>query len=403
MDATHITLSPRRSANGAVNIDYYRAQANRLRAAAMRDILTDIAAGLAQWAQRMSTAIRDWRRRRAAYRELSALDVHALHDIGISRSDIEAIASDEFDDDRSRCRAHHAIATPPPAAHPVCWMNGKLVAAGDALVSVFDHGLLYGDGVFEGIRFYHGRPLRLARHDARLRRSAAAIRLTIPYDAGQFDLAIREVIAAYEKANGYLRLVVTRGVGKLGLDPFSCGRPNVFVIADELNMASDMVRREGARVVIAATRRIAPDSLDPRVKSLNYLNHILARIEAIDAGADEAILLNAAGRVAEGSADNLFIVKDGVLLTPPASDGALEGITREAVLELAQELNIPARVQSLASYDLYTADECFLTGTGAELIPVREVDRRPMGTCPGPVYARLHGAFHALVERETAM
>jgi branched-chain amino acid aminotransferase len=298
---------------------------------------------------------------------------------------------------------HTGTPTQPPVARPVCWMNGNIVSVGDALVSVFDHGLLYGDGVFEGIRFYHGRPFRLARHDARLRQSAAAIRLAVPYDAGQLDLAVRDVIRAYDKADGYLRLVVTRGVGKLGLDPFSCAHPNVFIIADELNMTSDTVRNDGARIIIAATRRIAPDSLDPRVKSLNYLNHILARIEAIDAGADEAILLNASGRVAEGSADNIFIVKDGVLLTPPASDGALEGITRETILQLARDAGLPTCVHSLAAYDLYTADECFLTGTGAELIPVREIDRRPLRACPGPVYTRLHTAFRAVVERETVL
>jgi branched-chain amino acid aminotransferase len=280
-------------------------------------------------------------------------------------------------------------------------MNGKLVAPNEASVSVFDHGLLYGDGVFEGIRFYHGRPFRLARHDTRLRQSAAAIRLSIPYDAGQLARAIDEVIADFGRADGYLRLVVTRGEGKLGLDPFSCGRPNVFIIADDLQMAGGSVRRDGARVIVAATRRIAPDSLDPRIKSLNYLNHILARIEAIDAAADEAILLNASGHVAEGSADNVFIVRDGVLLTPPVSDGALEGITREAILALAPEIGVPARVQSLAPYDLHTADECFLTGTGAELIPVREIDRRALRACPGPIYAALQTAFRRLVERET--
>lgn len=287
------------------------------------------------------------------------------------------------------------------APEPVCWMNGKLVPTGEARVSVFDHGLLYGDGVFEGVRFYHGQPFRMARHDMRLRQSAAAIRLEVPYDAGQLDHAARDVIADFGQPNGYLRLVVTRGEGKLGLDPFSCGRPNVFIIADQLHMASDTVRRDGARVIVANTRRIAPDCLDPRIKSLNYLNHILARIEAIDAGADEAILLNVSGHVSEGSADNIFIVRDGVLLTPPVSDGALEGITREIILELARELQLPARTQSLATYDLYTADECFLTGTGAELIPVRDVDRRPLRTCPGPVYASLRAAFQRLVESET--
>jgi branched-chain amino acid aminotransferase len=291
--------------------------------------------------------------------------------------------------------------TPANRAQASCWLNGRIVPRAEARVSIFDHGLLYGDGVFEGIRFYNGRPFRLARHLARLQTSARAIRLAIPYDAGMLDAAIGDVIDAFGRPDGYLRLVVTRGEGPLGLDPFSCSRPNVFLIADELSMASDATRRDGARVIIAATRRIPPDCLDPRLKSLNYLNHVLARIEAINAGADEAILLNRAGHVAEGSADNVFIVRDGVLLTPPTSDGALEGVTREVVLELARAAGIEVRESSFAPHDLHTADECFLTGTGAELIPVREVDGRLLRGCPGLTFTVLQTAFHRLVERET--
>jgi branched-chain amino acid aminotransferase len=274
------------------------------------------------------------------------------------------------------------------------------VAAREARVSVFDHGLLYGDGVFEGIRFYHGRAFRLAAHLERLERSAAALRLRVPYARDALEAAARETIAAFGAPAGYLRLVVTRGEGRLGLDPASCARPNVFIIADELALVSEEARRHGARVVIAATRRLAPDGLDPRVKSLNYLNHILARIEASNAGADEAILLNGRGHVAEGTADNVFVVRGGLLLTPPPSDGALEGITRGAVLELAATLGMVYREVSLAAYDLYTADECFLTGTGAELIPVLEIDGRTLATCPGPVYETLARHFRGLVERE---
>jgi branched-chain amino acid aminotransferase len=300
---------------------------------------------------------------------------------------------------------HHGAAAPAPlgVGNAVCWVNGRIVPRAAATVSIFDHGLLYGDGVFEGIRFYRRRPFRLARHLARLQASARAIRLAIPYDAGALDAAMRDVIDAFARPDGYLRLVVTRGEGPLGLDPFTCSRPNVFLIADDLTMSSDTTRREGARVIVAATRRIAPDCLDPRLKSLNYLNHILARIEAINAGADEAILLNSAGHVTEGSADNIFLVRDGMLLTPPTSDGALEGITREAVLELAAALGIEARTPSLAPYDLYTADECFLTGTGAELIPVREIDGRALRACPGPVYRTLLSGFHQLVANETTL
>ncbi|MGE5241181.1 MAG: branched-chain-amino-acid transaminase [Bacteroidota bacterium] len=283
-----------------------------------------------------------------------------------------------------------------------CWFNGELMPAHAARVPVLDHGLLYGDGVFEGIRFYRGTAFRPGAHLDRLRRSAAALRLTLPYGREALAAAVVETIAAYGRPDGYLRLVVTRGPGKLGLDPASCRRPNVFIIADELALVSESVRAQGARVMIASTRRIAPDALDPRIKSLNYLNHILARIEATNAGADEAILLNGRGHVAEGTADNVFVVRDGVLLTPPVSDGALEGITRAAVLELAESAGIPWAERSLGAFELYTADECFLTGTGAELIPVREVDGRAMPACPGPVFRRLLAAFHGLVERESA-
>ncbi|MBI3779351.1 MAG: aminotransferase class IV [Gammaproteobacteria bacterium] len=284
----------------------------------------------------------------------------------------------------------------------LCWLNGVLMPAAQARLPVLDHGLLYGDGVFEGIRFYNGRAFRLSRHLERLRRSAAAIRLTLPGDAGSFDAAVHDTIAAYGRPEGYLRLIVTRGAGKLGLDPGSCGEPNLIIIADELALVSEAVRNEGARVIVAATRRLGADGLDPRIKSLNYLNHILARLEAVNAGADEAILLNAAGHVTEGTADNVFLVRHGKLLTPPASDGALEGVTREVILELAQELGIERVETTLGPYDLHTADECFLTGTGAELIPVREVDGRPLAVCPGPVFSVLLAAFRRQVNRETA-
>lgn len=285
-------------------------------------------------------------------------------------------------------------------AEPICWLNGKLVAPAQAMVSVFDHGLLYGDGVFEGIRFYHGKAFRLPAHLERLLLSARAIALEIPYTMEALTQAVLDVIAAAPSANGYIRLVVTRGVGPLGVDPLRCKSPQVFIIADALHMVSERVRTEGAKVIIAATRRLGADGLDPRIKSLNYLNHILARMEATHAGADEAILLNSAGRIAEGSADNIFIVKKGELLTPPVIEGALDGITRQVVLELAEKLGIKAREIPLAPYDLFTADECFLTGTGAELIPVGCADGRKVPQCPGPVYQRLAMAFKELVSSE---
>ncbi len=285
----------------------------------------------------------------------------------------------------------------PNKTTPVCWLNGKLVAPEQATVSIFDHGLLYGDGVFEGIRFYSGKAFRLQAHLERLFLSARAIALEIPYSIEVLTQAVVETIAASPSANGYMRLVVTRGVGPLGIDPSRCHAPQVFIIADALHMVSERVRTEGAKVIIAATRRLGADGLDPRIKSLNYLNHILARMEATHAGADEAILLNSAGRIAEGSADNIFIVKKGELLTPPVIEGALDGITRQVVLELAETLGIKTREIPLAPYDLFTADECFLTGTGAELIPVGLADGRSIPQCPGPVYARLAAAFKDVV------
>ncbi|HSC66483.1 MAG TPA: branched-chain-amino-acid transaminase [Cellvibrio sp.] len=298
-------------------------------------------------------------------------------------------------------RADLAIANPKPtASKAVCWLNGKIVAPEQASISVFDHGLLYGDGVFEGIRFYNGRAFRLHAHLERLRLSARAIALAIPYSIEQLTQAVIDTIAAAQETNGYLRLVVTRGAGPLGIDPSGCHSPQLFIIADSLHMVSERVRNEGAKVIIAATRRLGADGLDPRIKSLNYLNHILARMEATHAGADEAILLNSAGRIAEGSADNIFIVQRGELLTPPVIEGALDGITRQVVLELAVKLGIRTREIPLAPYDLFTADECFLTGTGAELIPVGIAAGRSIPQCPGPVYLRLAAAFRELVNQE---
>lgn len=280
-----------------------------------------------------------------------------------------------------------------------CWIDGEVLPLDQARISVLDHGLLYGDGVFEGIRFYCGKAFLLQAHLKRLRDSARAIALSLPWSLEQLTGIVEEVIAAHGQPDGYVRLIVTRGKGALGIDPGSCPQPGLIVIASDLQMTDEHSRSTGVRTIIAATRRLPVDGLDPRIKSLNYLNHILARIEANRAGVEEALMLNAQGFVAEGTADNVFIVKDGVLLTPPACDGALEGITRGLVMELAQELGIAAREATLAPYDLYTADECFLTGTGAELIPVREVDGRALTACPGPTIARLAQAFRAATQQ----
>jgi branched-chain amino acid aminotransferase len=284
------------------------------------------------------------------------------------------------------------------AKQGVCWIGGKVVPLEAARLSVMDHGLLYGDGVFEGIRFYGGSPFLLAEHLKRLEDSARAIALAMPRTLEEIGTIVQEVIGAYGEDEGYLRVVVTRGVGPLGINPATCGEPQLIVIADHLQMVDEAIRSRGVRTIIASTRRLSVDGLDPRIKSLNYLNHILARIEANRAGVEEALMLNAQGRLAEGTADNVFIVRNANLVTPPTSDGALEGITRNLIMELAEQRGLTVSESPLAPYDVYTADECFLTGTGAELIPVREVDGRPLKQCPGPVFRVLSRAFAEYIE-----
>jgi len=280
----------------------------------------------------------------------------------------------------------------------LCWINGKLTNNNDGAVPLLDHGVLYGDGVFEGLRYYDRRVFRLREHLARLAQSARALELALPYDDATFGAALDEVIAATGIADGYLRLVVTRGVGDLGLDPRSCGQANAFILTGAVRTVGEAARR-GAAVIMATTRQSSPDQLDPRIKSLNYLPRILARLEANRAGADEAIMLNPAGFIAEGTADNLFVVRSGVLLTPPVTDGALEGVTRAAVLELAQAAGIPSEIRSLGPLDLRTADEAFLTGTATELVPITTVEGRPLPACPGPMFTQIDRAFQELVRR----
>jgi branched-chain amino acid aminotransferase len=279
------------------------------------------------------------------------------------------------------------------------WVDGTLLPAGAAAVPVLDHGLLYGDGVFEGIRFYGGEPFRLGEHLDRLARSAAALSLALPWGRGELADAVGTVIRATGRPSGYIRLVVTRGAGALGLDPRSCGRPSLLLAGGPFPAFGAEIDR-GLSVIVASTRQAPADVLDPRIKSLNYLPRMMARLEAIRAGADEAILLNASGYVTEGSTDNVFIVRDGELVTPPASDGALEGVTRRVVLELAAGAAIPARIASLTPYDLHGADEMFLCGTGIELAPVRVVDGRALPACPGPVFQRVLAAFRVIRARE---
>ena len=282
------------------------------------------------------------------------------------------------------------------------WLNGQLVAKHEMGISPYDHGILYGDGVFEGIRFYNNKPFEIGAHLERLARSAKAIRLNLPYSASELAFAVKKLIDNSAFSQGYLRLVVTRGVGPLGLNPFSCKIANCFILIDQLNIVEEQSKQRGVRAIISSTRRMPSDCLDARIKSLNYLNLILAKIEAIDSGADEAILLNTNGKVAEGSADNIFITVAGKLLTPPITDGALDGVTRQVIIQLARNNRLEVFESSLTPYDLYNAEECFLCGTGAELLPVMSIDGRVLDHCPGPIYQQINALFFEFVNAQTA-
>jgi branched-chain amino acid aminotransferase len=280
----------------------------------------------------------------------------------------------------------------------IIFMNDRLVPEAEAKVSVFDHGLLYGDGVFEGLRSYAGRVFRLDAHLDRLYDSARAICLEIPIAKEPLAKAVNDTLAANKLVDGYVRLVVTRGAGSLGLDPNRTKNPQVIVIADTIALYPREHYEKGLRIVTAATQRTQSAALSPRIKSLNYLNNIMAKLEGLQAGCVEALMLNHKGEVAECTGDNVFVVRGGKLLTPPPDAGILEGITRGAVMELAHAAGIDCREATLVRHDLYTADECFLTGTAAEVIPVVEIDGRRVGAgVPGPVTARLTRDFHALV------
>lgn len=277
------------------------------------------------------------------------------------------------------------------------WLDGKLVDQSEAKISVFDHGLLYGDGVFEGIRFYSGRVFRLEEHIQRLFDSARAIILKMPWTQEEVCRYTCETCAANGLTDGYIRLVVTRGAGELGLNPYLCPKPSMFIIASTIQLYPEEFYREGLSIITCATRRPAPGALMPQVKSLNYLNNVMAKVEAIQSGAMEAVMLNEQGYVAECTGDNLFLVKNGTLFTPLISDGALDGITRAVIIEIAAKLGVPVVEKSLTRYDIFTADECFLTGTAAEVIPVVELDRRTIGSGkPGPLTSSFLDAFHKL-------
>ena len=259
------------------------------------------------------------------------------------------------------------------------WLNDKLVDKDQAKISVFDHGLLYGDGVFEGIRVYNSKIFEFDAHIKRLYQSAKAIRLVIPMDADTLKDAVNQTVVANSIEDGYIRLIITRGIGDLGLDPLICKDAGVVVIADHIQLYPEEFYEKGLTVISGTTIRNHPMSLPPQIKSLNYLNNILAKIEAIDAGAAEVIMYNHEGYVAEASGDNVFIVRDGIIYTPPVEAGSLEGITRDVVIRLATKENITVIEKNLTRCDLYVADEFFLTGTAAEVIGIVKIDGRIIG------------------------
>ncbi|HEY7330913.1 MAG TPA: branched-chain-amino-acid transaminase [Gemmataceae bacterium] len=278
------------------------------------------------------------------------------------------------------------------------WINGKRFDKSEAKISVFDHGFLYGDGVFEGIRIYSGKVFRLREHIERLYESARHILLEIPLGREQMTQSVVDAVKDSAKKEGYIRLIVTRGAGSLGLDPRKCSDPQVILIIDDISLYPAEAYEKGMRVITASVIRNHPNALNPRIKSLNYLNNILAKIEADRAGVPEAIMLNQNGEIAECTADNIFLVKHGILRTPHLAAGILEGVTRNAVIELARAAKITVQEMALTRHDLLSADESFLTGTGAEIAPIVECDGRPIGNGkPGPITRQLRERYHQMV------
>src|SRR5690348_4692792 len=281
------------------------------------------------------------------------------------------------------------------------FIDGKFYSESNAKVSVFDHGLLYGDGVFEGIRFYNGRVFRLEEHLERLWDSARSICLEVPMSMPAMTEALLETIRQNDMRDGYIRLIVTRGVGNLGLNPAQCKKPSVIIIAAAIALYPKEMYERGLTVVTCATRRTNPSALNPAVKSLNYLNNVMARIEANQANADEGLMLNDEGNIAECTADNVFIIKRGHIVTPPITAGALRGITRGVVFEIAAETGIKVTEADITRHEMFIADEAFLTGTAAEIIPLVKADGRPIGTGkPGPITTRMISRFREIT-RET--
>lgn len=282
------------------------------------------------------------------------------------------------------------------------YINGELFDKEDAKVSVYDHGLLYGDGVFEGMRSYSGQVFKMKEHLERLWESAEAILLNIPISMEEMEKAVNDTLKLNGIEDGYIRLVVTRGGGALGLDPFKCVNPQVIIITDHIALYPAEMYEKGLEIITASTIRNHPAALNARIKSLNYLNNIMAKAEGLQAGCVEALMLNHKGDVAECTGDNIFIVKNGVVATPSIDAGILAGITRNSIIDLAREQGIEVREMTLSRHDIFIADECFLTGSAAEVIPVIKVDSRPIGAGkPGPVTQQLLKAFHELVRRKS--
>jgi len=274
------------------------------------------------------------------------------------------------------------------------WLNGKLVDEADAKISIFDHGLLYGDGVFEGIRVYNGKVFELDAHMDRLYESALGIRLEIALSKKKMTDAVLKTVAANEVIDGYIRLVVTRGIGTLGLNPFICDNASIFIIADNIQLYPEELYETGMNIISATTVRNHPLAIPPQIKSLNYLNNILAKIEALDNDVPEAVMYNHMGYVAEATGDNVFMVRDGTVFAPPVEAGSLEGVTRRVVMKLAQKEKIKVVETNLTRFDLYISDELFLTGTAAEVIGVVEIDGRKIGDGrPGPITKLLRKKF----------
>lgn len=281
------------------------------------------------------------------------------------------------------------------------YLNGKLVEKDQARISVFDHGLLYGDGVFEGIRSYDGLVFKFKEHIERLYESAHTIMLKIPLTKDEMIKAVIDTLRANNLRDAYIRLVVTRGDGDLGLDPRKCKKATIFIITDKIALYPDKYYKNGLEIITVPTQRNVPEALNPQIKSLNYLNNILAKIEATTCAVEEAIMLNAQGYVTEGTGDNIFIVKKGALITPPAYVGILKGITRGTVMGLAGKLGIAVKEDILTRHDLFNADECFLTGTAAEIIPVLKIDSRIIGDGkPGKATLKLMREFKKLTKTE---